>query len=104
MVFGNKFFFVEVFCLCKQFSFSVGQYFVYMFKYFVVVVWVVVRFQIFFVEINEVMIVYEMDYDIFGFNMDGRVYDFVYCVDDSIVGIFYFFFFNLSKLLVVFSL
>lgn len=75
MVLGNIFFFVEVFCLCKQFSFSVGQYFVYMFEYFVVVVWVfVVRFQVFFVEINEVMIVYEMDYDIFGFNMDGRVY------------------------------
>lgn len=33
---------------------------------------VVVRFQVLFVEINEVTIAYETDYDISGFNMDGR--------------------------------
>lgn len=84
---------------------------------------VVVRFQVLFVEINEVTIAYETDYDISGFNMDGKAHavaairpryvdvvarsfehDLVYCVDDSIVGIFHLLLFNSSKLLAVFSL
>lgn len=84
---------------------------------------VVVRFQVLFVEINEVTIAYETDYDISGFNMDGRAHavaairpryvddvtrsfehDLVNCVDDSIVDIFPLLLFNLSKLLAVFSL
>lgn len=35
---------------------------------------VVVRFQVLFVEINEVTIAYETDYDISGFIMDGRAH------------------------------
>lgn len=84
---------------------------------------VVVRFQVLFVEINEVTIAYETDYDISGFNMDGRAHavaairpryvddvtrsfehDLVNCVDDSIVDIFLLLLFNFSKLLAVFSL
>lgn len=115
---------MEAPCLCKQFSPSAGKHFVYIYEHSVVVARVVVvRFQVLFVEINEVTIAYEMDYDISGFNMDGRAHakaairpryvdvvtrsfehDLVNCVDDSIVGIFLLLLFNLSKLLDVFSL